>query len=131
MTKNPVVHFEMPFDDTDRVSDFYSKVFGWEMNKLGEEMSNYILAGTADTDDNRMIKNPGQINGGFFPKSEQSGDRTLITIQVEDLKDSMEMVKKNGGKVLHEPVVIQGIGLYVAIEDTEGNRVSLLQPTNP
>ncbi len=28
MSKNPVVHFEMPYKDPKRVAEFYSKVFG-------------------------------------------------------------------------------------------------------
>ena len=31
---------------------------------------------------------------------------------------------------LFEPVEIPGIGRYVSFTDTEGNRVSLLQPSN-
>ncbi len=27
---NPVVHFEMPAEDSKRMADFYSKVFGWQ-----------------------------------------------------------------------------------------------------
>ena len=26
-----VVHFEMPFDDGDRASDFYTRAFGWQL----------------------------------------------------------------------------------------------------
>jgi predicted enzyme related to lactoylglutathione lyase len=40
----------------------------------------------------------------------------------------MKNVKTAGGKVLGEPMTIPGIGLYVAFNDTEGNRASLLQP---
>jgi len=28
---NPVVHFEMPAKDRARVSEFYTKAFGWKM----------------------------------------------------------------------------------------------------
>jgi len=45
---NPVVHFEMPADDSKRMSDFYSNVFGWQMT--GEEMGNYVTATTTETD---------------------------------------------------------------------------------
>ncbi len=37
-------------------------------------------------------------------------------------------VEKAGGKVLREPWDIPGVGLYVSFFDTEGNRVSMLQP---
>ena len=35
---NPVVHFELPYDDRDRVVKFYQTAFGWELQKLGEDM---------------------------------------------------------------------------------------------
>lgn len=128
---SPVVHFEMPYKDSVRVSKFYSEVFGWNMNQLGEDMSNYILAGTTPTTNDMMVTTPGQINGGFFPASDLAGNSPLVTIQVEDINEAMEAVKKAGGEVLGEPVEIKGIGMYVAINDTEGSRVSLLQSLNP
>ena len=66
MSKNPVVHFEMPYQDADRVAKFYEQAFGWSMNNLGEQMGNYITAGTADTDQNNMVQTPGTINGGLI-----------------------------------------------------------------
>lgn len=126
---NSVVHFEMPAEDKQRVIRFYSSVFGWNMQQLGPEMGDYILAGTAEVDEDRMIKRPGAINGGFFAKTRDNAHPSL-TIAVEDIKAHIEKVKRGGGTVLGEPVEIPGIGLYVSIIDTEGNRVSMLQPFN-
>jgi hypothetical protein len=128
MKKSSVVHFEMPYEDAKRVSDFYSKVFGWDMKVMGAEMGNYILAGTTDVDENRMPKNPGAINGGLFPKSDENGKYPMLTIAVENIKESMEEVKKAGGKIQGSPVDIPGVGQYVIYFDTEGNKGSLLQP---
>jgi predicted enzyme related to lactoylglutathione lyase len=41
----------------------------------------------------------------------------------------MKNVEEAGGKVLGEPLDIPGVGLYVSFIDTEGNRVSMLQPS--
>ena len=38
------------------------------------------------------------------------------------------LIAKAGGKVLGEPMDIPGIGRDVSFYDTEGNRVSILQP---
>jgi uncharacterized protein len=40
----------------------------------------------------------------------------------------MQRVAKEGGTVLGEPMQIAGVGRYVSFFDTEGNRVSMLQP---
>lgn len=125
---NPVVHFEMPYEDRDRVAEFYTKAFGWNMNKLGEEMGGYVTAGTAETDENRMVKTPGAINGGFYPKASAPGTGPSVVVSVEDIAKAMKDIEAAGGKVLGEPMEIPGIGRYVSFTDTEGNRVSLLQP---
>jgi len=47
---------------------------------------------------------------------------------VDDIKTHMKKVEEAGGKVLGEPSDIPGVGWYVSFLDTEGNRVSMLQP---
>jgi predicted enzyme related to lactoylglutathione lyase len=127
---NPVVHFEMPAEDRKRMADFYTRVFGWKTQQLGEDMGNYVLATTADSDENGRPKNPGAINGGFFQRSEDKpGQYPSVVIAVEDIKEHMTKVQGSGGKVLGEPMDIPGIGLYVSFLDTEGNRASMIQPT--
>lgn len=42
----------------------------------------------------------------------------------------MELVKKSGGKVQGKPMDIPGIGNFVMVKDTEGNRVGMLQATS-
>lgn len=128
---DPVVHFEVPAEDRKRMADFYTKVFGWKMKMLGSEMGDYVLATTTETDETGRPKNPGAINGGFFPKSEEKPNQyPSVVIAVENIKERMEEVEKSGGKVLGEPMDIPGVGLYVAFIDTEGNRVSMLQSSH-
>ena len=125
---DPVVHFEMPYEDSSRLVQFYTRAFGWEMQKFGEDMGNYVTATTTETDENRMIKTPGAINGGFYPKNSGAAPYPSVVISVDDIKEAMKKVTDFGGKVLGEPMEIPGIGQYVSFTDTEGNRLSLLQP---
>jgi predicted enzyme related to lactoylglutathione lyase len=126
---NPVVHFEMPYDNSERVVKFYTQAFGWQMNKLGQDMGDYVLAGTTETDENRMVKTPGTINGGFYPKNpDWPAQYPAVVIAVDDIKDASKKVTEAGGEVLDEPMEIPGVGLYVSFMDSEGNRVSMLQP---
>jgi predicted enzyme related to lactoylglutathione lyase len=125
---NPVVHFEMPAEDRKRMADFYGKVFGWQTQMLGEDMGNYVVVSTTETGADGRPKMPGAINGGFFAKSRDNAVPSVV-ISVDDVKEHSKKVARAGGKVLGEPVEIPGIGWYVSFIDTEGNRVSLLQPT--
>lgn len=127
-SKNPVVHFEMPYKDSKRVEAFYKEAFGWGMDNTGEEMGNYITAETAPTSGGRPTES-GTINGGFYPQEAASEARyPSVVIAVDDIDDGMASIEKAGGEVLGKPVDIPGIGKYVSFNDTEGNRVSLLQP---
>jgi predicted enzyme related to lactoylglutathione lyase len=127
MKSNPVVHFEMPYSDAARVKKFYEEAFGWGMQQLGEEMGGYVMAHASETDEHNMVKNPGNINGGFFPAHE-GATMPNVVIAVEDIAAAIENVKAAGGTLLNGPTEIPGIGMYANIRDTEGNRVSLLQP---
>jgi uncharacterized protein len=124
---NPVVHFEMPFDDRSRMAQFYESAFGWQTQTLGQEMGDYVLATTTETDA-QGPKRPGAINGGFFPrKPDWPAQHPSLVIAVEDIQAAMAAVRQAGGEVLGEPMPIPGVGQYVAFMDTEGNRLSLLQ----
>ncbi len=127
---NPVVHFEMPYENAKRASDFYAGVFGWQTKMQGEQYGNYIVVTTTETDAKTgRPKNPGTINGGLYPRMKDSPVQCpSVVIGVDDLQASMKLVVKAGGKIIGEPVDIPGIGLYASFYDTEGNRVTLLQP---
>jgi uncharacterized protein len=88
-----------------------------------------VLAATTESDDNGP-KRPGAINGGFFPKKpDWPAQHPSIVIAVDDINAATKKVRDAGGKVLGEPMEIPGVGKYVSFTDTEGNRVSMLQPT--
>ena len=130
---NPVVHFEMPYEDGKRMADFYTKAFGWKANMLGEDMGSYVVAHTTETDENQMVKRPGAINGGFFKRTKPDQYPSVV-IAVDDIHAAMKKVEEAGGKALGgltpgQPDDIPGIGLYASIIDTEGNRVGMLQPS--
>src|SRR5260221_466956 len=129
MSKNPVVHFEMPYKDVKRVKEFYSKAFGWGMTALGADMGGYVTAQTAETDENRMVKTPGTINGGFYDLNMTNASTApSVVISVDNLDEAIQSIKDAGGKILREPEEIPGIGMWASFEDSEGNRVSVLQP---
>jgi uncharacterized protein len=126
---NPVVHFEMPAEDIKRMADFYTRVFGWQTQMLGEEMGHYVTVTTSDIDVNGRPKDAGMINGGFYPRKEDTAQYPSIVIAVEDIRESMKKITDAGGKVLGEPVDIPGVGAYVSFTDTENNRISIIQPS--
>jgi predicted enzyme related to lactoylglutathione lyase len=118
----------MPYDDQLRMAKFYGTAFGWQTQMLGDNMGNYVLATTTETGENGP-KKPGAINGGFFRRNpDWPAQHPSVVIAVDDVKESIGKVTDAGGKVLGEPMEIPGVGQYVSFFDTEGNRVSMLEP---
>jgi len=125
---NPVVHFELPYKDAKRIAKFYADSFGWKITDLGEQSGNYLLAQTAMSDAKPGFP-AGSIDGGFYPvKPDWPSQYPSIVIGVEDIKEAMRKIAKNGGTVLGEPMVIPDFGIYVSFNDPEGNRNSIIQP---
>ena len=123
-----VVHFEMPYDDRERMARFYESAFEWQVRMLGPDMGNYALAATVESDENGPVR-PGAINGGFYARNpEWPAQHPSVVIAVDDIDASIAKVSGAGGQVLGEPMEIPGVGRYVSFTDTEGNRVGMLQP---
>lgn len=129
MTMNPVIHFEMPAQDRKRMVNFYTKAFGWKTEQLGADMGNYVVVNTTENDANGRPKAGGTINGGFYQRTDDPMTHyPSVVIGVDDIHAAMKKVKEAGGKVIGEPMPIPGVGTFISIIDTEGNRVSMLQP---
>lgn len=126
---NPVVHFEIPAEDKKRTTKFYTDVFGWKTNELGEDMGSYVVVTTTEVDEKmgRPI-NPGAINGGIYQKDKERDDHPSFVISVDNIEEHMKKITDNGGKILHGPDKIPGVGMFASFTDTEGNRLSILQP---
>ena len=126
---NPVVHFEMPAENRKRMAEFYSKTFGWQTQQLGPEMGEYVVVSTTESGDDGRPKMTGAINGGFYQKTDDlNTQHPSLVIAVDDVNESIKKIKNGGGTVLGEPMDIPGVGKYISFIDTEGNRLSILQP---
>jgi len=122
---DPIVHFEIPAKDVKRASAFYSKAFGWNFNQFpGVE---YWSIMTTDTDQNRMPKTPGSINGGMGKKGEMAPKAVTVTISVKDIDASLKTVKKLGGDQVGKKMPVGDMGWSAYFEDTEGNLIGLWQ----
>jgi len=125
---NPVVHFELPYHNADRASMFYHTVFGWKYEILGPQMGNYILLTTCERDA-KPGKPAGAIDGGMYPfKEDWPAQYPSIVIGVGNIYETIKLITTYGGEVLGEPYDIPGTGTYVSFMDTEGSRLSVLEP---
>jgi predicted enzyme related to lactoylglutathione lyase len=130
---DPVIHFEMPAKDSERMRKFYESVFGWQTKPLGPEAGDFVLAVPIETEEEtRMPKKRGAINGGFYKKTKPD-EHIRLTILVDDIREAMKKVEAAGGKVLGggqkpgEPYELPGVGLFATFIDTEGNLATIYQ----
>ncbi len=106
----PVVHWELWSEDPARVSEFYKKVFDWEVRHL-QEM------------DYRLVETGGKggINGGIMkPKSGPWPGKLALYVDVDDLDRYAARIKEAGGKMIVEKVEVPGVGHLSLFEDPDG-----------
>ena len=126
---DPVVHFEVPAKDMKRMSAFYEKCFDWKLQDMGKDYGGYVVAHTTEMDENRMPLKSGRINGGFYMATDDPLSHSpSVVISVEDVNASVKKVEAAGGKILRMPEPIPGVGMFCSFQDSEGNRMTMLQP---
>ena len=121
---NRVVHFEIEATDRERAKNFYAQAFGWELQQMGAEMSEYVLVMTGDP------KEPGGINGGIYstpPGDAKEVNAFSCVIGVDDIDQAMSKVTAAGGQTMGDKMDIPGIGTFARCKDTEGNIFTMLQ----
>lgn len=130
---NNVVHFEIGVDDIERAMKFYTDVFGWAFQQLGEQYGGYVLVYPGGE------VTPGSpsegINGGMMKRQGAAPDRDVreanafvCTVTADDVDGITAKVERSGGSIDMKPDDIPGVGRLAYIRDTEGNMVGVLKP---
>ena len=118
--KNRVVHFEIGAEDPAKLSEFYKKAFGWEINEWGD--SGYFMVGK---EEDRAV---GAIFGGIMKRYEN--EKTINSIDVEDIDRAIKDVTDNGGKIV-KPKAAMPLGddmmYWCYAQDPQGNIFGLNQ----
>lgn len=106
----PVVHWELWSEDPAKVSDFYAKVFDWDVRDLPE--MNYRLVETGGE---------GGINGGIMqPQKGPWPGNMAFYIDVDDLASYRQRIIDAGGKIVVEEMEVPGVGFLALFEDPDG-----------
>lgn len=121
---NKVVHFELPFDDKPRAKDFYSQIFGWQIDEMPEIPYTSVM--TTPTDESMKPTTPGSINGALVERGEDA-PAPVITIGVDSIDEYIKKVEAAGGKQIGTKGEVPEMGYYAYFTDTEGNVIGLWQ----
>ncbi len=85
------------------------------------------MATTSEMKPDGFPAEPGRINGGLYQKTADAPHPSVV-IGVEDVQHHVKKVEEAGGTILTQPMMIPGVGMFASFQDTEGNRLSILQP---
>ncbi|SFG02328.1 hypothetical protein SAMN05518865_107156 [Duganella sp. CF458] len=118
------VHFEIQASEPQALIDFYGKMFDWSFSKW--EGGEYWLVGTGE------VGAPG-INGGLLPRRGPRPDEGtsvnafVCTIDVEDLDQSIALLKELKGTVAVPRMPVPGVGWLAYAKDPDGNIFGMMQ----
>lgn len=122
-----VVHFEIHAADPERARLFYEHVFGWEPQQWADQP--YWLIGTGgENGASRGIDGAMLLRQGPEPAPGAPVNAFVCTVAVDDLDETLDRAMDAGGAMVMPRHAVPGIGYVASVQDTEGNRLGLLQP---
>jgi len=119
-----IVHFEIPADNVEKLRKFYSKLFGWKIEKTSGPVEYWSIE-TVPVDEKGMPKRPG-VNGGMM-KRQYPEHKPVNYIAVESVDEYTKKIEALGGKVVVPKMEVPGIGWWALALDPEGNQFAILE----
>lgn len=116
-----VVHFEMPADNPEKLSEFYKSLFGWKIEKMsmGAAGDYWMIETKAEQE------SPGS-NGGIMKRMD-SNHRPVNYVLVESVDEFSKKLQSLGGKIIIPKTPIPEMGAFAVGLDLEGNPVGLFE----
>ena len=113
---NPVVHWEIQSNIPEKSREFYSQLFGWQV-----DANNPYNYGIVDT------QSEGGISGGIGPTGSGGPSRVIFYVQVGDLQALLDKAESLGAKTTMPPTEITDDVTIALFSDLEGNTIGLLK----
>ncbi len=113
-----ICYIEMPATDVARSSEFYQRVFGWNIRKRGN--------GSVAFDDT-----VNQVSGSWVlgrPPASKPG--LLVYVMVDSVADTLEAIVANGGEIV-QPIGADAPEITARFRDPAGNVIGLYQEPSP
>jgi len=112
MANNRIVHFEIPANEPQKLTKFYSDLFGWKFQKAAIAGPEYWLCDTGS-------EGPG-INGAVMQR-QHAQQPWMNYVDVASIDAAIEKATKLGAKVALPKMPVPGVGAVAAIIDPQGN----------
>lgn len=113
-----VVWRDLVTPDPKKAADFYSKVFGWQVENYSKDDNQYWV-----------FKNNGKPVAGMFQMSSarkgESGE-WVGSISVPSVKTSADFISSNGGNIIMQPFDMNGRGTVALVKDPHESVFALI-----
>jgi hypothetical protein len=116
---NGVTHFEIMSKDGKKLTQFYSKLFGWEI-----QWSKEIKYGIVKAQDKG-------IGGGIGTKEKKGKWGVTFYVDVDDVDAYLAKAKKMRAKVIVPKTTIPGMVEFAVFKDPQGNIIGLAKNLAP
>jgi len=118
-----IIHFDIPANDIEKMKKFYTELFGWKIEKLGN--MEYYGVTTVPMDEKGNLLRPG-VNGGLY-KKEQPQQQSVNYIYVESADEYSKKIVALGGKIVVSKTEVPGMGWFALAQDPEGNTFGIFE----
>ncbi len=124
MVDHTIVHFEIPADDVEKLRKFYTRLFGWKIERLPGP-SEYWTITTVPVDEKGEPVRPG-VNGGMMKKQNPQHKPTNY-ILVESVDEYSKKIETLGGRIIVPKMQVPGICWWALAVDPEGNEFAIME----
>jgi predicted enzyme related to lactoylglutathione lyase len=114
LTNGKICYIEMPAKDIARSSEFYKRVFGWNVRNRGD--------GATAFDDTT-----GEVSGAWvLGRPPASNPGLLFYVMVDSVAKTLDAIVANGGEIV-QPIGADAPEITARFRDPGGNVIALYQ----
>jgi predicted enzyme related to lactoylglutathione lyase len=114
------IRFEIDTREPERALAFYSLVFGWQTERLGDDADHWLMideSGSRADEEERAAR----------LQSAAAARGALCFVDVSSLEAVVARVQLHGGRVENDRVDAEGLGLVVLCHDLDGHLFGLVE----
>ena len=106
-----IVWFEIPADNPERATAFYSNLFGWKINPFPGS-GDYLYIDTGGANDSP---------DGALKKRKHPQEPVVNYVSVDSVEKFADKIAKLGGKICMAKTAVPQMGYFAVFQDPEGN----------
>ena len=115
MAHGDITHIDIPVSDMARASDFYGRLFGWNISEM-PGFEGYP-----------MWSAPNGISGGGLAPRSDDFTQPRSYVEVDSIDDTIAAVTEVGGSVAMQKAPITESSAWAVIVDPDGNHIGLVE----